>query len=85
MGCTVSALMACFAGITDNYLVAVVGGFAVMGVCAELADQNVSGAASFQIALFDRLRRLTGSELDQRMDISIVDYRVTANCEVFTT
>ena len=73
MGCTVSALMACFAGVTDNYLVAAVGGFAVMGVCAELADQNISGAASFQVALFDHFSKLTGSVLEQRMNIDIVD------------
>jgi hydroxyethylthiazole kinase len=75
MGCTVAALMACFAGVTKNYLVAAVGGFAVMGVCAQLAatDENVRGAASFQVALFDRFSTLTGSELEKLMDIEIVD------------
>jgi hydroxyethylthiazole kinase len=75
MGCTVTTLMACFAGVTTNYLVAAVGGFAVMGVCAQLAatDENVRGAASFQVALFDRFSTLTGSELEKLMDIEIVD------------
>ncbi|CAF1512421.1 unnamed protein product [Adineta ricciae] len=75
MGCTVSALMACFAGVTKDYLVAAVGGFVVMSVCAELAakDQNVCGAASFQVALFDRFSTVTGSELEKFMDIEILD------------
>nr|AEN94429.1 hydroxyethylthiazole kinase [Philodina roseola] len=75
MGCTVSAIMGCFAGITDNYLLAAVGGFAVMGVCAELAakDSRVRGAASFQVALFDRLSTLTGTELANLLDIEIVN------------
>lgn len=76
MGCTVSALMACFAGVTNNYLIAAVGGFAVMSVCAELAatDENVRGAASFQVALFDRFSTLTGSDLEQLMNIDIIEY-----------
>ncbi|CAF3741958.1 unnamed protein product [Rotaria sp. Silwood1] len=75
MECTVSALMACFAGVTNNYLVAAVGGFAVMGVCAEQAtfDASVHGTASFQVALFDRLSTLTGSELESLMRIDFID------------
>lgn len=78
MGCTVSALIACFAGVTDNYLVATVGGFALMSVCAELAanDSNIHGAASFQVALFDRLSTITGAEIESLMDIEIVYPRV---------
>ena len=75
MGCTVTALMACFAGVTNNYLVAAVGGFGVMSVCAELAamDPSVKGAASFQVALFDRFSNLTGADLAERMHIEIRD------------
>ncbi|CAF1459677.1 unnamed protein product [Rotaria sordida] len=75
MGCVVSALMACFAGVTNDYLVAAVGGFAVMGVCAEQATFNASvhGTASFQVALFDQLSTLTGSELESLMHIDLID------------
>ncbi|CAF3518704.1 unnamed protein product [Rotaria sp. Silwood1] len=75
MECIVSALMACFAGVTKDYLVAAVGGFAVMGVCAEQATfhASVHGTASFQVALFDRLSTLTGSELESLMHIDFID------------
>lgn len=75
MGCTVSALMACFTAVTDDYFVAAVGGFTLMSVCAELAskDETVHGAASFQVALFDRLSNITGNELEQLMNIEIID------------
>ncbi|CAF3286917.1 unnamed protein product [Rotaria sp. Silwood2] len=75
IGCTVSALMACFAGVNNDYFVAAVGGFAVMGVCAEQAtlSASVHGAASFQVALFDQLSTLTGSELESLMHIDFID------------
>jgi hydroxyethylthiazole kinase len=74
MGCTVTALMGCFAAVTKDYLVAAIGGFAVMGVCAELADKQTrdKGPASFQVALFDQFAMLTSDELEQHMNINII-------------
>jgi hydroxyethylthiazole kinase len=71
-GCTVSALIACFAGVTkEDYLAATVGGLAVMGVCAELAEKDISvkGPASFNVALYDRIATLTPEQLRANMKL----------------
>jgi hydroxyethylthiazole kinase len=76
MGCIVNALMACFASVTNDYLVAAVGGLSVMDVCAEQASisTSVHGTASFQMVLFDRLSTLTSIELESFMHIDIIDH-----------
>ncbi len=65
--------MACFAAVTNNYLVAAAGGFALMGVCAEIADKKTQGQgpSTFQTALFDQFAMLTAADFEQHMKISV--------------
>lgn len=74
MGCTAAALTGCFAGVTEDYLIAAVGGLATMGVCAELAQQvdTVRGPSSFKTALFDQFANLTPEQLEKYAKISIL-------------
>ncbi|KAL0476297.1 thiamine-phosphate diphosphorylase, partial [Acrasis kona] len=74
MGCSVSSLIACFSGVTrEDHFAASVGGLAVMGLCAELAEKNpnVAGPASFQVALMDQIANLTSEQLYEGIKIDV--------------
>jgi hydroxyethylthiazole kinase len=58
-GCMATAIIAAFAAVERDYLVAAAGGLACFGLAAELAAPKASGPASFKVALFDQLYNLT--------------------------
>lgn len=62
-GCMATTVIAAFAAVERDYLVAAAGGLACFGLAAELAAKEARGPASFKVALFDQLYNLTPEEL----------------------
>jgi hydroxyethylthiazole kinase len=62
-GCMATTVIAAFAAVEDDYLVAAAGGLACFGLAAELAAEKANGPASFKVALFDQLYSLTPQQV----------------------
>lgn len=62
MGCSATALIGAFTGITSNYFEAAVSGMALMGVAGELAAKESSGPASLEMNFLNKLYNLTEKE-----------------------
>lgn len=62
-GCMSTTMVAAFAAVERDYLVAAAGGLACFGLAAELAAEGARGPASFKVALFDRIYNLTPEQL----------------------
>lgn len=62
-GCMATAVIAAFAAVEAEALVAAVAGLVVYGVAAELAAPQAQGPASFKVALFDQLYQLTATQV----------------------
>ena len=62
-GCMATAVVAAFAAVADDPLVAAVGGLVCFGLAAEHAATDAAGPASFRVALLDSLYRLTLREV----------------------
>jgi hydroxyethylthiazole kinase len=63
VGCALGALMAGYAAVVDDPLVAAVSATAHLTVCADSAAGRSSGPGSFAVALLDELASLTPGEL----------------------
>lgn len=55
LGCTATAIVAAFAAVNHNKLVAATHAMAVMGICGEIAVQKSKGSGSLQINFLDEL------------------------------
>jgi hydroxyethylthiazole kinase len=62
-GCMATTMVAAFAAVEPDRLVAAAGALACFGLAAERAAAEAKGPASFKVALFDRLFGLTPEEL----------------------
>lgn len=62
-GCMATSVVAAFASVEPDYLLATAGGLACFGLAAELAAEEAEGPASFKVALFDRLYSLTPEQV----------------------
>jgi hydroxyethylthiazole kinase len=62
-GCMATAVIAAFAAVEKDYLLAAAGGLACFGVAAELAAGDAHGPASFKVALFDHIYNLTPEQV----------------------
>lgn len=71
-GCMATTVVAVFAAIDDQPLLAAAGGLAVYGLAAELAAPHASGPASFKTAFFDRLYNLTVEQIKAGVRITEV-------------
>ncbi|MDD5349533.1 MAG: hydroxyethylthiazole kinase [Chthoniobacteraceae bacterium] len=70
MGCTASALVGAFAGVSATPLQAAVAGMAVMKVAAEIAAESSEGPGTQQLYFLDALHRLTPEDLIRRMQLA---------------
>ncbi|HHH40955.1 MAG TPA: hydroxyethylthiazole kinase [Chloroflexi bacterium] len=64
-GCMATTVIAAFAAVEPDPLIAAAGGMACFGLAAEQAAQEARGPASFKVALFDALYHLTPERLAQ--------------------
>ena len=65
-GCMASALIGCYAGVTDNNFLAAAAGIMTMGLAGEYAWSDVASSAgigSFRVALFDWIYKMTPEDL----------------------
>jgi hydroxyethylthiazole kinase len=62
-GCMASSVIAAFASVERDYLVAAAGGLACFGLAAELAAPMANGPASFKVALLDQIYHLQAEQL----------------------
>jgi len=62
-GCMATALVAAFAAVEPDFLVAAGGALAAYGLAAELAAREARGPASFRTALLDRIYNLTPEQV----------------------
>lgn len=68
-GCMATTMIAAFAAVERDYLLAAASGLAVFGLAAELAAERTAGPASFKVALFDQLYHLTPQQVLQHARI----------------
>ena len=57
-GCMATTVIAAFAAVESDPLVAAAGGLATYGLAAELAADKATGPASFKVAFFDQIYHL---------------------------
>lgn len=62
-GCMATAVIAAFAAVERNYLLATAAALAAYGLAAELAAAQAHGPASFKVAFFDQLHNLTPEQV----------------------
>jgi len=62
-GCMATTMVAAFAAVERDYLVAAAGALACFGLAAEKAAAQANGPATFKVALFDQIYNLTPEEL----------------------
>jgi hydroxyethylthiazole kinase len=62
-GCMATSMVAAFAAVEPDALLAAAAGLVCFGLAAELAADRASGPASFKVALFDALYSLTPEQV----------------------
>jgi len=62
-GCMATTMIAAFAAVEDDYLLAATGGLVSFGLAAEIAAIQAEGPGSFKMALFDALYNLSREQL----------------------
>jgi len=64
-GCMSTTMVAAFAAVEKDRLLAAAAGLACFGLAAELAAQKAAGPASFKVALLDQLYHLSPEQVAQ--------------------
>jgi len=62
-GCMATTMVAAFAAVEEDYLLAAAGGLVSFGLAAEIAALQAKGPGSFKVALFDALYNLTAEQV----------------------
>ncbi len=70
VGCALGAMIAGFAAVLDDPLLAAVAATATLTVCGDDAAGASQGPGSFAVALLDRLAQLTPADLADRVRLS---------------
>lgn len=70
VGCSLGALMAGFAAVTDDALVAAAAATALMTVAGDAAAETAAGPGSFAVALLDQLELLGADDVAARVRLS---------------
>ncbi|MEM6628713.1 MAG: hydroxyethylthiazole kinase [Bacteroidota bacterium] len=72
MGCTATALIGAFCGVTDDTFLATTAAMAVLGVTGELAAKEAQGPGSMQLRLLDHLYSMEPSALTEYLSLTHV-------------
>ncbi|NOK64426.1 MAG: hydroxyethylthiazole kinase [Chloroflexi bacterium AL-W] len=72
-GCMATTVVAAFAAVESDPLVAAAGGLATYGLAAELAADKATGPASFKVAFFDQIYHLTPEQVFESVRIVAID------------
>lgn len=68
-GCMATTMVAAFAAVEPNFLLAAAAGLACFGIAAEEAASHARGPGSFKVALMDALYHLTPEQVRQKARI----------------
>lgn len=71
-GCSATAVVAAFAAVEPDPVVAAAGGLACLGYAAELGSEGARGPASFKVAFYDSLYNLTPEALTAGARVAFV-------------
>ena len=69
MGCTSTAIVGAFLGVSTNVLEAASSAMAVMGISGEIASELSKGPGSLQMNFLDTIYNLEGSDIEKRLKI----------------
>lgn len=69
-GCMATTVVAAFAAVEADPLLAAAGGLATYGLAAELAAPQAAGPASFKVAFFDQLYNLTPEQVKTGVQVT---------------
>lgn len=69
LGCTASAMIGAFLGVTGNKTEAVVAAMSLLGIAGELAAEQSNGPGSLQVYLLDDLYSITQEEFSDRLKL----------------
>ncbi|WP_223607009.1 hydroxyethylthiazole kinase [Chryseobacterium sp. OSA05B] len=69
LGCSATALIGAFIGITGDKVMAVAAAMAFIGIAGELAAEESKGPGSLQVNLIDNLYTITEQEFSTRLKI----------------
>ncbi len=70
VGCAATALIAAFAAVADDALLATLAGLAMIGIAGELAGETANGPGSFAVALLDALHAVDAATLARRLRLT---------------
>lgn len=65
-GCTATTIVACFAAVEPDPVLAATAGLVALGIAGEVAAEHASGPGTFQAALFDALYSLDRKTIMER-------------------
>ena len=69
LGCTATALCGAFAAVNPDYDRAAAHAMAVMGIAGEMAAETAAGPGSFQVNFIDALYRISGADIEKRLNV----------------
>ncbi|WP_173426514.1 hydroxyethylthiazole kinase [Chryseobacterium angstadtii] len=69
LGCSATALVGAFIGVSEDKTIAVAAAMALMGIAGELAAEESKGPGSLQVNLIDKLYTMTEQEFINRLKI----------------
>jgi len=69
LGCSATALIGAFLGVTDQYVEAAVAGVSILSFAGELAAQTAAGPGTLQLNLYDELYKLNAERLKSKLKI----------------
>lgn len=71
-GCMATTMIASFAAVEEDHLVAAAAALACYGLAAETGASGTNGPGTFQAAMFDALYNMTPEELEEGARISVL-------------
>lgn len=73
LGCTASATIGAFLGITENKTEAVAAAMSLLSIAGELAAEQSNGPGSLQVNILDKLYSITEEEFSDRLKLLIYE------------
>jgi len=70
LGCSASAIVAAFAGISENKTESTVAAMSLLGIAGELSEKNSNGPGSLQMNILDKLYNISEQEFFENIKVS---------------
>jgi len=72
-GCMATTMVAAFAAVQPDFLLAATGGLVCFGLAGEIAAGQCSGPGSFKVALMDAIANMTAGDLSTGTKAKLID------------